>query len=336
MTSSLKSTKSRPIFVANWSPYSSNESSELIISKLLTFEKPLPEQYYLALPYRLLTEFNKNHADSGFIFGLETFLSMEDGGFTEPIAGKFPKDVNASFVLVGSYDQKKVFTEAGQNLAKKIKALLQESVTPFVCVGETLQDYESGNSEHILTEQLNSALAELTPHQLLGVVVVYEAPWIHQFPMRPSLDQLLEAYQRCREILRKIWDVQLGNGIRLVGGIPHDFEDLSSIIKSLDINGLYLSHATLHIDQLQRLFSSDLQLHERIEPEARAEEHRIAAEKTLEAVEVAPAPVVEVSEKGPKKMEERESEPEVLPTTDYTEEYFQIVPKENPEEKELE
>jgi triosephosphate isomerase (TIM) len=249
------------IFLASWSAYYSLEQSMALLDKLLEDCKPSPEQHFLALPYVYLQKMLDKYRDSGLVFGSDSILSINEGAFTEQISVRMVKEIQSQFVLLNSREDLLATAEKEKNLPKKIKAIAQSGLIPFLCIGETPEDYESGHSIQSLSDQLSKALNGISPHQLINLNIVYEAPWIHQLPFSPSLDQLVDSYRQCREILQSQVGIPIANALRLICAVPHDFEDVSDLIKKAGINGLYLTKAILHQNQLHRIFSSDLNLH---------------------------------------------------------------------------
>ena len=96
---------------------------------------------------------------------------------------------------------------------------------------------------------------------MINLNIVYEAPWINLLPYQPSLEQLVDSYRQFREALQSQVGIHIANGMRLICAVPHDFEDLPALVKEGGVNGLYLSKAIFHQNQLHRMFASDLHLH---------------------------------------------------------------------------
>jgi len=251
----------KTIFLANWGAYFPIEQSFTVLDELLADCNPSTQQHLLALPLIYLEKILDKYRQSGLIFGTDSILSVTDGSFTEPISIRLIKEAQAQFTLLNSYENTTCFPENANNLPKKIKAVIQAGLTPFLCIGETLAEYVDGSSNKVLSEKLSEALHEISPHQLINLNIVYEAPWINQLTYQPSLDQLVNAYRQCREILQSQVGIQMANAIRLICAVPHDFENLSSLIQQGGINGLYLTKAILYQNQLHRMFASDLSLH---------------------------------------------------------------------------
>lgn len=306
----------KPYFIANLSPYTTYEHTTSVIDKLLEDSSTASQQHFIAAPYATIVHLIEKYKKSGLIFGTDSMLNISEGSFTEPIAARMIKEANASFVLLRSFDPNQPQKSSENTLPKKIKVLLQEGLTPFVCIGETLEQYEKGSSKQILTEQIRNALQDLTPHQLLNLNIIYEAPWINLVSYRPDLDQLVASYRLSREVLQEQIDIQIAKGLRLICGVPYDFEDLPSLMKVGSSNGFYLAKAILHPNQLHRIFATDLSLHGEFEqPEleelihpAKVAAPAVAAALEAGLAEVKPVAVKEKEEVIEKKLEEKAEE----------------------------
>lgn len=244
----------RSVFLANWGGYYPLQDSLSLFEKLVADCSPFSHPCHLAIPYDYLDKLPENIRSSGLIFGADHILSMEEGAFTGSIALELLKKARAKFVLVNGNHQSLI-------LPKMLKAVIQEGIIPFICIGESSLDMDAAQSKQDLAEKLSLALQDISPHQLLNLNIIYEAPWMDSSPFRPEKEKLIIAYQRCKEALQTVVGIQVANGIRLLCAVPYDLEDLPSLIKEGEMQGLYLAKAVFHQNQLHRMFASDLHLH---------------------------------------------------------------------------
>lgn len=292
---------SKAIFLANWGGYYPLKHSLSLLDKLLEDCNPSTQQYYLSMPYGYLEQMPEQYRQSGLIFGTDKIPSMDEGTFTESISVKFIKNTQAKFALINSNENKQV-------IPKKIKGIIQAGLTPFLCIRE-LTD---------LPEKLPIVLEDLSPHQLINLNIIYEAAWIHKLAYQPSLEQLIEDYRQFREHLQSQMGIQIANGLRLICAVPHDFEDLTSLIKESGANGLYLEKAIFHQNQLHRMFASDLHLHGEFEMPVIDENAPLLANSIIVPTEEAKDEII--SEDSLEEKQEDDSEPAVEEVISETEE----------------
>jgi triosephosphate isomerase len=249
------------IFLANYSAYASLEQTISIFEKLLLDCKASAAQYLVALPYAYLGHFLDKYSDSGIVFGVDHMLDVSENAFTASIAAQMLKEVKASFTLIDSYSHHKICSETNETIQKKITSALEAGISPFLCIWEKPEEYREGFSEKILREKIKGVLNNLTPPQLMNLNIIYEAPWIHALPYRPLLEELVQSYQKCKEILQQEVGGSLSSPIKMLCALPFEFEELPLLLKQTGTAGLYLDKAVLHPNQLHRMFATDLNLH---------------------------------------------------------------------------
>ena len=99
------------------------------------------------------------------------------GAFTGAISVPLVAATGAAGALVGHSERRHVFGETDAETARKVRALLGGGLVPMLCVGEKLTEREAGNTEAVVTRQLETALAGLTPAELARVLLAYEPVW---------------------------------------------------------------------------------------------------------------------------------------------------------------
>jgi triosephosphate isomerase len=95
-----------------------------------------------------------------------------EGAFTGEISGVMLKEVGCAFVLVGHSERRHILGESDQTVAQKFIQALQASLTPVLCVGETLAEFEAGQAETVIKRQL-----EIIPQGSSPYLIAYEPVW---------------------------------------------------------------------------------------------------------------------------------------------------------------
>ena len=93
--------------------------------------------------------------------GAENFYIEDKGAFTGEISAPMLKDIGVDFVLIGHSERRHIFHEQNEALAKKLLASIRNHIVPVLCIGETLEEQESGATQDILLEQLTVGLSLL-------------------------------------------------------------------------------------------------------------------------------------------------------------------------------
>ncbi len=112
-----------------------------------------------------------------FALGAQNVHWEEKGAFTGEIAAPMLAALKCSYVIVGHSERRQLFGETDETVAKKVKAVFANGMTPIACVGETLEERESGRTDERVESQVKAGLAGLTPEQARTLVVAYEPIW---------------------------------------------------------------------------------------------------------------------------------------------------------------
>jgi triosephosphate isomerase len=110
-------------------------------------------------------------------WGAQDMSMYAAGAYTGEIAASMLLEFGAQYVIVGHSERRAYHAESDEAVAKKTLAALQAGLIPLVCVGETLDEREAGNTEAVVGRQLDAVLALLTEAEILRMVVAYEPVW---------------------------------------------------------------------------------------------------------------------------------------------------------------
>jgi triosephosphate isomerase len=141
---------------------------------------------------------------SGIGLGAQNMHWEEKGAFTGEVAPGMVKEF-CQYVIIGHSERRTYFGETDQTVNKKLHAAIKAGLTPIVCVGETLEQYEVGSTSGVVRRQISVGFAGVESHSAAGIVVAYEPVWaigtgkassgenanfVHQQVIRPALSEL--------------------------------------------------------------------------------------------------------------------------------------------------
>jgi triosephosphate isomerase len=112
-----------------------------------------------------------------FALGAQNVHWEEKGAFTGEIAAPMLAALKCSYVIVGHSERRQLFGDTDETVSKKVKAVFANGMTPIACVGETLEERESGRTDERVESQVKAGLAGLAPEQAPTLVVAYEPIW---------------------------------------------------------------------------------------------------------------------------------------------------------------
>jgi triosephosphate isomerase len=109
--------------------------------------------------------------------GGQDLFWLREGAYTGEISAPMLTSVGCRWVIIGHSERRQYFHETDETVLKKTQAALAAGLTPIVCVGERLEERESGATESVLRTQCSGGIAGLTPEEFARIVVAYEPVW---------------------------------------------------------------------------------------------------------------------------------------------------------------
>ena len=100
-----------------------------------------------------------------------------EGAFTGEISAGMIKDAGADYAIIGHSERRRLFGETDATVNRKVRAAIAAELTPIVCVGETLEEREAGQTLHVLDRQLKDGLDGVTADQVAALIIAYEPVW---------------------------------------------------------------------------------------------------------------------------------------------------------------
>lgn len=136
-----------PVITGNWKMHKTVGESLSFVEQLSPEVQGSAVSVYLAVPFTAIKPLADALGSSQMIVGAQNMNDASEGAFTGEIAGMMIKEAGAKFVILGHSERRHLFNESSALINKKVHRALAEGLQPVVCVGETLEQYESGERD---------------------------------------------------------------------------------------------------------------------------------------------------------------------------------------------
>jgi triosephosphate isomerase len=202
------------------------------------------------------------HAASKRLYGSKMQLAAQNvhhalsGAFTGEISVSMLKDVACRYVLVGHSERRNLFDETDESCSLKVDAVLQGGLRVILCVGESLQERESGQTLARVSEQLRKGLATCSVEQAVDVVVAYEPVWAIGTGKTASPIQAQAVHAHLRSELAEIFSEEAAEGIRIQYGGSMKPANVAALLAQPDIDGGLIGGASLTAETFVALCQS--------------------------------------------------------------------------------
>ncbi len=169
----------RPVFAANWKMNLGPEDARVYLRAFLPKLPPQHDRSVLffppALTLHVLVQELKGRTD--IRVGVQNIWTEDKGAFTGESSAPIARDAGARLALVGHSERRHIFGESDEQTSKKCAAAVRAGLIPVLCVGETLQQREAGETEAVVLRQLRAGVSLLDPHAVAGMLIAYEPVW---------------------------------------------------------------------------------------------------------------------------------------------------------------
>lgn len=169
---------SKRLVIGNWKMHGSLEANAQLLSDIQAGAGILAEYCTLAVcpPFPYLAQAASSLKNSAVSWGAQDVSVHQQGAYTGEVSAAMLKDFNCSWVLVGHSERRSMHGESDELVAEKARAALDAGITPVVCVGETLEQQEAGQTQAVIQRQLAPVLA-LGKELVQRLIVAYEPVW---------------------------------------------------------------------------------------------------------------------------------------------------------------
>ena len=183
--------------------------------------------------------------DSAIAIGAQNIYHEDSGAFTGEVSAPMVLGL-AEYVIIGHSERRQYFHESDADVNKKIKAALKHSLKPIVCVGESLEQNEAGETQSFVSGQVRGALDGLSAEQVAALIIAYEPIWAIGTGRAATAQQ---AGDICggvvRQTVRDLYGESVADRVRILYGGSTKPGNIQEIMEQPDIDGALIGGAAL-------------------------------------------------------------------------------------------
>ncbi|MEO7371027.1 MAG: triose-phosphate isomerase, partial [Ilumatobacteraceae bacterium] len=188
-----------------------------------------------------------------FAVGAQNCHWEDKGAFTGEVSPAFLAKLNVQYVIVGHSERRQLFGETDADVAKKIVAVQRHSMTPIVCVGETFEEREAGETATKVVAQIRAAFAGLKADNIGALVVAYEPIWAIGTGRTATSDDAQQVCATIRSCIAELAGSQAAADVRIQYGGSVKSSSIAELIAQADIDGALVGGASLDPDEFARI-----------------------------------------------------------------------------------
>jgi triosephosphate isomerase len=244
----------RTIIAGNWKMYKTiNESIELANGLKRDCFDLEDIDIVICPPYTALSEVSEVVAESNIQLGAQDAYWQDEGAFTGEISPLMLKDAGCTFVIIGHSERRLYFGETNESVNKKAKAALKHSLTPIICVGETLSEREKNKTFEVLDDHVKNGLKDISEEEVIRVVIAYEPVWAIGTGKTATSQQAQEAQKYIRDLLKSMYNREIAEAIRIQYGGSVKPENITELMQQPDVDGALVGGASLKLETFREI-----------------------------------------------------------------------------------
>jgi triosephosphate isomerase len=186
--------------------------------------------------------------------GGQNMFWEKEGAYTGEISAMMLKGIGCNMVLIGHSERRTYFSEKDSTVLLKVKAALDIGLRPVVCIGETLEQRESGITESVVEKQINGGLGEID--DLTGITLAYEPVWAIGTGRNATPQQAQDVHKFIRNLVETRWGKGTAESIRILYGGSVKPDNSKSLWAMDDIDGFLVGGASLKADLFMGIIES--------------------------------------------------------------------------------
>jgi len=245
----------KPIIAGNWKMHGTHAMvSELLGALKHGIGNSDAAEMAVFPPYVFLAQTQQMLTGSVIAWGAQNLASESSGAFTGEVAGNMLKEFGCKYVLIGHSERRALYGETDTLTAKKFQLALQCGLKPVLCVGETLEERQSGQTQTVVGRQL-AAVLDLGVENLQDAVLAYEPVWAIGTGLTATPEQAQEVHMALRQQVAK-QSASVAENLRILYGGSVKAANAKALFSMPDIDGGLVGGASLDAKEFLQIYHS--------------------------------------------------------------------------------
>ena len=247
----------RPIVAGNWKMNLLVPEAKALVSRLAERVKSYSDRdVVLAPPFTALSAVRELLTGTGIILAGQNIYSEPGGAYTGEISAAMLKDAGCRYVILGHSERRTFFSETDSLINQKIKGAFASGLKVLFCLGETLEQRESGVTPEVVEKQLKNGLDGLSLESMQNLVIAYEPVWAIGTGKTASPEQAQGVHGMIRRLIKKSFGEEVSRAPRIQYGGSVSAENCRELMAQSDIDGVLVGSASLNADSFYDIIIS--------------------------------------------------------------------------------
>lgn len=242
------------IIAGNWKMNKTFQEAEDFLVDIFEYlhQKDLEKiETIICLPFPYLEMGTDLAVESNLSIGAQNVSEHESGAYTGEISAEMLHSLDVDHCIIGHSERRKYFAENDETINKKLKILQHYNIIPIVCIGESLQQRESGKAKDVIKAQLQGVLQDVKVNN--NLVIAYEPIWAIGTGKTATPQQAQEIHSFIRSWLKENYNTEIAESLPILYGGSVKPENVSDLLAQEDIDGGLIGGASLDSKKFKKL-----------------------------------------------------------------------------------
>lgn len=243
----------RKVIAGNWKMNMLPNETIDFITNLEPLVKNTENEVILCVPYTDLFYALLTAQETNIHIGAQNMHWKERGAYTGEVSAQMLSSIRTEYVIIGHSERRAYFNETDEKVNLKIKSALENGLKPIVCVGETLEQRESGKTEEIITNQVEAAFKDLTKEQAENIIIAYEPIWAIGTGKTATSEDANNSVKAIRNKVKEMYEDETAENIIILYGGSVKAVNAKELFEASDIDGALVGGASLKVEEFSKI-----------------------------------------------------------------------------------
>ena len=244
----------RKVIAGNWKMNVLPGEALEFVNNLAPIVKDTKNEVIICVPYTDLFYTLLAVQETNIHVGAQNMHWKESGAYTGEISPDMLKCINVEYVIIGHSERRQYFNETDETVNLKVKSALEHGLKPIVCVGESLEQKEAGNTEKIITSQVAKALEGLTLDDLSNTIIAYEPIWAIGTGKTATAEDANNSIKAIRNKIKELFNT---DDVTILYGGSVKPENAKELFSMSDIDGGLVGGASIKAETFGKIVNFD-------------------------------------------------------------------------------
>lgn len=246
----------KKVIAGNWKMNKLPNEAISFFEELAPLVKNTDNEVIICVPFIDLFYSTLSAQNTNIKIGAQNMHWEESGAYTGEVSPQMLKSIGVEYVIIGHSERREYFAETDETVNKKVKAAHNVGLKPIVCVGESLEQRESGKAKEIVTNQIKIGLKDLTNEQIVSTIIAYEPIWAIGTGKTATKEDANETIKWIREEIENMYGKENADQVIIQYGGSVKSENARELFEMSDIDGALVGGASLKANEFAKIVNA--------------------------------------------------------------------------------